>query len=135
LDPIKDDAEINQFLAVAYAGASARPGDGWSEVWLGARDEAAGGGLAGVVALTSHGDGGPMGVASLAVAPWARCRGLGSALLIAAARHAMSLPNALGFEMAELGVYTREAASIALYERLGFNRGPEIESYGPPQGG
>lgn len=59
-----------------------------------------------------------LGVLGLAVAPGARRRGVGSALLAAAERHA----RARGARKLSLRVLSTNDTALRLYERLGFRR-------------
>lgn len=59
-----------------------------------------------------------LGVMGLAVAPWARQRGVGSALLAAAERYA----RARGVRKLSLRVLSTNVTAQRLYERAGFER-------------
>lgn len=67
-----------------------------------------------------------LGVMGLAVAPGARRRGVGSALLAAAEQ----LARTRGARKLSLHVLSTNTAALALYERLGFRReGAQLEEF------
>lgn len=104
-------------LAVLHAAAFARP---WDEAAL--RDLMAGPGVFAVAAASgfvlARAAGGEAEILTLAVKPSARGRGLGRALMQAAASHAVSL----GAQTMFLEVGIDNPAALTLYTNLGFQR-------------
>jgi ribosomal protein S18 acetylase RimI-like enzyme len=113
VEAVADVEEIDAVLDAANADSFARPGAPGIELWAGVRDA---GRLVGVGALMRLPDG-TGHLRGVGVLPSARGRGIGTA--ISAALTLRGFAN--GSDLCTLGVYTDNAAAIAMYERLGYS--------------
>lgn len=110
---LDDTDEVAALLTASSPTASALPGDAKVARWFGSRDRS--GALLACVADTTSAAG--VGhLSSIAVAPAARGRGLGSAVTAALARRLL----AEGCDLVTLGMYADNSAGRALYDALGF---------------
>lgn len=107
-----DHDELRDFLAAAYPGSFARPGDADVECWLGVREQGA---VVAAGALVRRPD--ATGYVR-AVSVLAAYRGRGLARDVSAALTRRSL--AVGSGVATLGVFVDNAPALAVYRRLGF---------------
>lgn len=129
LDRLADADAIRACLGVANPGTSADPAAEDEAAWFGVRDPA--GDLLGVVGAATRGGPARGGVSwhlhGIGVRPAARTAGLGTALTVAATRAGLGR----GAAWVSLGMYADNAAAGRIYERLGFVRHAEFDSYGP----
>lgn len=109
---VTDADEINRVLDQANADSFARPGVAGVEAWLGAQSD---GVLLGVGALLRLPDG-TGHLRGVGVLPAARGRGVGTAISAALTRRGFDN----GSTVCTLGVYTDNAAGVAMYRRLGY---------------
>lgn len=124
LDLAVDRTDVDACLDVANPTTRTRPGAPDDAGWWGVRGPD--GALLGVVGL-SHRPGGTRHLHGLAVVPEARGQGLGAALTVAAARHALDG----GAPWVSLGTYTENTVARRLYARLGFVVDAENTGYRP----
>jgi ribosomal protein S18 acetylase RimI-like enzyme len=121
---VHDQAAIGELLDEGNADAFARPGEPGIATWLGVHDDQ---GLACVGALTVTDNGGAH-LRAITTAQRARRQGL--AWAVSAALTVRGLRD-LSPEVT-LGVYTDNAAAIALYCRLGYSRAHRLVSAAVP---
>lgn len=128
LDVDRDAAALTACLDLANPTTHARPGAPDDAAWWGVRD---GNALVGVVgaAWRSGRDGSrSVHLHGLGVVPTARGRGLGTALVAVATRHAL----AGGAPWVALGMYSDNAPARRVYAGLGYRVDAENAGYGPP---
>lgn len=124
MQEVYDEAAIDELLDHGNAEAHARPGDPAIVNWLGVYDDV---GLACVGALTVTANGGAH-LRAITTAPRARRQGLGWA--VGAALTVRGLRDVS--PEVTLGVYTDNAAAIALYSRLGYSKVHRLVSSAAP---
>jgi len=113
---VEDADEVADFLARAYPGSFARPGDADVECWLGVRaPEGDPCGLAAVGALVRRPDGTGY-VRAVSVLPAYRGRGLARDVSAALTRRALEV----GTGVATLGVFVDNEPALAVYRGLGY---------------
>jgi ribosomal protein S18 acetylase RimI-like enzyme len=112
VEPIDDDAEIEDLLRESSPTASAMPGDPAVRRWVGIREEGA---LIACAADTSAATG--VGhLSSIAVRTSARGRNLGAVVTAALARQLFDDGN----DIVTLGMYADNGYGRAMYDKLGF---------------
>jgi GNAT superfamily N-acetyltransferase len=110
VEPVRDEAAVEALLTAAFPTAFSRPGDPRVRAWWGVRE-----GRRLIAVGAERGRAGVGMLASIAVAPDRRGRGLGAALTAAMTRHRLAVDDVVA-----LGVMTDNAGAARLYRRLGF---------------
>jgi ribosomal protein S18 acetylase RimI-like enzyme len=111
---VSDDAEINELLDRANPDTHGRPGDPGMRTWVGVRKGAE---LVAVGALSTVVVTGIAHLRGVSTLPRLRGRGLGTAVSARLTRMGLDSVSPL----VTLGVYTGNAAAIAVYRRLGYH--------------
>jgi ribosomal protein S18 acetylase RimI-like enzyme len=113
VEEVSQSADLNRLLDQANDGSYARPGAPGIECWLGVRREGLLLGAGALMRLPSSAG----HVRGIAVLEQARRQGIGTAVSAELTRRGL----ANGSPVCTLGVYTHNAAAIAMYRRLGYD--------------